>query len=600
MPITLKKDEWKVKDPSSGNYRGTAILSTTLPEDAAQIIEDTQNALDAEEVRAGQIIDDAQNAVDGIEGQSTIILESIAKAIQDGNNYELIDTAVESWLDAHPEATTTVQDGSLTLQKFKDGELPFVTPEQFGAKGNGVADDTQALQAAFYNNIDTVVLSHSYKISEAIYVNKPTTIISLNGEITQTTFSKGAFRFTSSNINIIGTLYLISNGTLIDDGEEHTDDSAIRFLSNNQLENFTFDTVYIKGFKGGVTNNTPRVTNLYIKSLKLENVVMGIWGANWYNTEISNIAFKNIVNLEARNPAHVVYLTGNDNTIRTKNFLIGSIYGSGCKAQTNDAVLSIKSTSNFICRSMQLSDVNIVATTLYSSGFIGKINADSVHVNCYHIQGFCADGNPFTIDQSYISNIDIDTGSLTEYFIRNTGWLKLNKCSFTGQATACVYLSGGGMIEDYKTTYKNTGNSTIPVYVINTPSGKGEVVEPTIENCTIVQYIQNNTQLKFVLNPELYDPDVVDCDIKNVRIVDNNVWRTMANINNQRVASNLIVTTATVQRLLGSGLYTVVNGGGIPIIPMSSMHLKDGATQYNGDAWTAKIFRVIDGVSYEV
>jgi len=34
MPITLKKDEWKVKDPSSGNYRGAAILSTTLPEDA--------------------------------------------------------------------------------------------------------------------------------------------------------------------------------------------------------------------------------------------------------------------------------------------------------------------------------------------------------------------------------------------------------------------------------------------------------------------------------------------------------------------------------------------------------------------------------------
>ncbi len=29
-----------------------------------------------------------------------------------------VDTAVDNWLDAHPEATTTVQDGSLTLAKF--------------------------------------------------------------------------------------------------------------------------------------------------------------------------------------------------------------------------------------------------------------------------------------------------------------------------------------------------------------------------------------------------------------------------------------------------------------------------------------------------
>ena len=35
MPLTLKKDAWNVRDPASGSYRGAAILSTTLPEDAA-------------------------------------------------------------------------------------------------------------------------------------------------------------------------------------------------------------------------------------------------------------------------------------------------------------------------------------------------------------------------------------------------------------------------------------------------------------------------------------------------------------------------------------------------------------------------------------
>lgn len=38
---------------------------------------------------------------------------------------EVIDTSVKSWLDNHPEATTTVQDGSLTKSKFALGLMPY-------------------------------------------------------------------------------------------------------------------------------------------------------------------------------------------------------------------------------------------------------------------------------------------------------------------------------------------------------------------------------------------------------------------------------------------------------------------------------------------
>lgn len=55
---------------------------------------------------------------------------------------------VAAWLEAHPEVTTTVQDGELTLAKFITGELGFVTPQLFGAKADGLNNDTAAIKKA--------------------------------------------------------------------------------------------------------------------------------------------------------------------------------------------------------------------------------------------------------------------------------------------------------------------------------------------------------------------------------------------------------------------------------------------------------------------
>lgn len=68
-------------------------------------------------------------------------------------NEERIHDSIYEWLDEHPEATTTVRDGSLTAEKFTDDLAlhalkDYVTPQMFGAKGDGVNDDTDAIRSA--------------------------------------------------------------------------------------------------------------------------------------------------------------------------------------------------------------------------------------------------------------------------------------------------------------------------------------------------------------------------------------------------------------------------------------------------------------------
>ena len=95
---------------------------------------------------------------------------------------EQVGVAVEGWLDAHPEATTTVQNGAVTTAKLASGSVieakladslklktikDYVTPEMFGAVGDGVADDTQAWQNAIASR-KTIVAYNKYLITSTL------------------------------------------------------------------------------------------------------------------------------------------------------------------------------------------------------------------------------------------------------------------------------------------------------------------------------------------------------------------------------------------------------------------------------------------------
>ena len=112
--------------------------------------------------------------------------------------------AVSDWLDDHPEATTTVQDGSLTEAKFADALKlkaikDYVTPEMFGAKGDGITDDTQSLVAMLNSGAKNICLKNKYLIDTNEF------IITTDG-----THIFGGGTLLAKDVGAIGNYYLLT------------------------------------------------------------------------------------------------------------------------------------------------------------------------------------------------------------------------------------------------------------------------------------------------------------------------------------------------------------------------------------------------------
>lgn len=83
------------------------------------------------------------------------VIEEVVQHLNEGGlliKDEIIERDVNNWLNEHPEATTTVQEASLTEKMFtedlKKATLNnYVTPQMYGAIGDGLADDTAAFEA---------------------------------------------------------------------------------------------------------------------------------------------------------------------------------------------------------------------------------------------------------------------------------------------------------------------------------------------------------------------------------------------------------------------------------------------------------------------
>lgn len=158
-----------------------------------------------------------------------------------------IEEKIDAWLDDHPEATTTVQDGSLTEAKFSNALKlkaikDYVTPEMFGAVGDGVTYDTAAVQSAI-NHCQahgTYLLLTKYYLVGGLNIPFDGLLVQgigrnsgfikgTNENLFSTTLS-GVFYFTLRDFRIVGN---------------NTQGAALYSSNTNRLSSFLIDNIVV-------------------------------------------------------------------------------------------------------------------------------------------------------------------------------------------------------------------------------------------------------------------------------------------------------------------------------------------------------------------
>lgn len=199
------------------------VAQTTQPTDVTNRVWFPDAAATETDVPTYDEFQDLKSAIGDLDELTTEDKTDIVSAINEVDSlFESgIDIAVADWLDNHPEATTTVQDGSLTKSKFTntlklETIKDYVTPEMFGAVGDGVTDDSQALISAINSGYPVKLLNKSYYCNADITIPQNGSISSMSnngGTNSRIKFANGHGLITDNRyINVSGFM-LEGDGT---------------------------------------------------------------------------------------------------------------------------------------------------------------------------------------------------------------------------------------------------------------------------------------------------------------------------------------------------------------------------------------------------
>jgi hypothetical protein len=203
---------------------------------------------------------------------------------------EQTNSAVENWLNEHPEATTTVQDRSLTIDKMVIGTLGYVTPEMFGAVGDGETDDTKAIQTAIDSVKNGYVLFQrsTYCVSKELNITNKNIIF--NNCILKRISNCTVLNFDNSNN------FKLSDVTITDNGSTYGNMIVGRACENVEIKNVTVNSSSphtnesIGNWATCLSGNA-----FHISGLRINNYESGLWADGLHFGYVTNSVVEDFV-----------------------------------------------------------------------------------------------------------------------------------------------------------------------------------------------------------------------------------------------------------------------------------------------------------------
>lgn len=208
--------------------------------------------------------------------------------------------AVSDWLDAHPEATTTVADGSLTESKFSNALKlqaikDYVTPEMFGATGDGVTDDTVAINDAIDTGKTVLFSNKTYYMAGSVTKNNVNDIILLGLNATIYCESSDSAK---SCIAFVDSSDIYVEGLSFDSARDKTEPAPAGHTR------ITSDGSNVLGL------SFRNCSNIIIKNVSFNNMASDLWFQINSNSDINdNIIIDGWYSRNASMPAYLAKVT---------------------------------------------------------------------------------------------------------------------------------------------------------------------------------------------------------------------------------------------------------------------------------------------------
>ena len=255
--------------------------------------------------------------------------------------------AVNTWLDEHPEATTTVQDHSLSIEKMVVGTLGYVTPEMFGAKGDGVTDDTQAFIECVKSN-RVIKIDKSYKIGSITYAEKLRNVqfVGYGGIIDGSMTFHDVENFKFDKVDFISTLkenilsfskvngLVVSNCLFSNSNSEWGSANTSLIYVNNGTEN-AIKHITIKDSRF-TTNYSVNQNNNFKCAIKIFNSNTDLFYSNFINITGNTFFDSAFIGVECRTLSDVVIANNIFDDIKDTNTYVNPLVS--CSSAYNTTI----------------------------------------------------------------------------------------------------------------------------------------------------------------------------------------------------------------------------------------------------------------------